>query len=134
MVRLPNGMEGQMGKLIDRTRGAANEAAGRLKQAHGKISGNAGREAEGLAQQLKGKAQKIKGTIKGRWATGSDRAPTRRNGPLAGGLFAARPGLRMQPGNSLVPSALTLPCRFDRTERAFYGQAQLWSMRAGSRA
>ncbi|MBA2920393.1 CsbD family protein [Sphingomonas sp. MAH-20] len=55
-----------MGELIDKIKGNANEAAGKLKQA----SDNPDVRDEGAGQELKGKGQQLKGKIKG--ALGDD--------------------------------------------------------------
>lgn len=55
-----------MGELIDKIKGNANEAAGKLKQG----SDNPDVRDEGAAQELKGKGQQLKGKIKG--ALGDD--------------------------------------------------------------
>jgi uncharacterized protein YjbJ (UPF0337 family) len=54
-----------MGELIDKVKGAANEAIGKGKEAHGRKTGDDAMVAEGKAQQLKGKGQKLKGSVKG---------------------------------------------------------------------
>jgi uncharacterized protein YjbJ (UPF0337 family) len=55
-----------MGELIDKIKGNANEAAGKLKQG----SDNPNVRDEGAGQELKGKGQQLKGKIKG--ALGDD--------------------------------------------------------------
>lgn len=50
-----------MGEFIDKTKGLANEAAGKLKQQ----STNPATQSEGLAQERKGEAQQLKGSVKG---------------------------------------------------------------------
>lgn len=54
-----------MGELIDKTKGYANEAAGKTKQAIGNATDNEKLEAEGLAQEAKGDLQKGVGAVKG---------------------------------------------------------------------
>lgn len=54
-----------MGELIDKVKGAVNEALGKNKQARGKASGDGVTQAEGVGQQIKGKAQKASGAVKG---------------------------------------------------------------------
>jgi uncharacterized protein YjbJ (UPF0337 family) len=58
-------MEIQMGEMIDKVKGAANEAAGKAKQALGDVTGNSATKAEGVGQEMKGKAQNLKGDVKG---------------------------------------------------------------------
>jgi uncharacterized protein YjbJ (UPF0337 family) len=48
----------------DRVKGAANDAAGRVKRQAGEWTNNPNTQAEGTAQQAKGKAQKAWGTVK----------------------------------------------------------------------
>lgn len=55
-----------MGELIDKVKGNANEAAGKLKQE----SRNPETRKEGMDQEAKGKAQQFKGKVKG--ALGDD--------------------------------------------------------------
>lgn len=50
-----------MGEFIDKTKGLANEAAGKLKQQ----STNPATRADGVAQERKGEAQHVVGSIKG---------------------------------------------------------------------
>lgn len=50
-----------MGELVDKIKGAANEAIGKLKQE----SSDAETRAEGAVQELKGKGQKLAGSVKG---------------------------------------------------------------------
>ena len=50
-----------MGELIDKVKGATNEAIGKMKQ----HSDNPETRGEGAAQELKGKAQKLSGSVKG---------------------------------------------------------------------
>jgi uncharacterized protein YjbJ (UPF0337 family) len=59
-----------MGELIDKAKGAVNDAIGKGKEAQGRRTGDADLAAEGQGQQLKGKGQKVKGAIKG--ALGDD--------------------------------------------------------------
>ncbi|MXP27301.1 CsbD family protein [Porphyrobacter algicida] len=55
-----------MGELVDKIKGNANEAAGKIKQQ----SNNPETRAEGQAQEAKGKGQQLKGKVKG--ALGDD--------------------------------------------------------------
>ncbi len=55
-----------MGEMIDRAKGAANDAMGKAKQ----HSDNPETRNEGAAQQVKGKLQKAKGAVEG--ALGND--------------------------------------------------------------
>ena len=48
----------------DRVKGAANDAAGRVKRQIGEWTNNPNAQAEGAAQQAKGKVQKAWGTMK----------------------------------------------------------------------
>lgn len=50
-----------MGELIDKVKGATNEAIGNVKQK----SSNPETRGEGKAQERKGEAQKLSGSIKG---------------------------------------------------------------------
>lgn len=50
-----------MGEMIDKAKGLANEAVGKVKQ----HSSNPETRAEGAAQELKGEAQKLQGDVKG---------------------------------------------------------------------
>lgn len=59
-----------MGELIDKAKGAVNEAIGKGKEMAGRANNDPSLEAEGDAQQLKGKGQKLKGSVKG--ALGND--------------------------------------------------------------
>ena len=59
-----------MGELIDKAKGYANEAAGKVKQAIGDATDNEKLQGEGLAQEAKGDLQKAKGAVKG--ALGDD--------------------------------------------------------------
>lgn len=61
----PRQMETMMGELVDKAKGTANEAAGRVKQGIGRARNDPDQEAEGVGQELKGKAQKVGGAIKG---------------------------------------------------------------------
>lgn len=54
-----------MGQVVDKIKGAANEAAGKAKQAYGDATGDDRAKAEGAGQELKGKGQQLKGDIKG---------------------------------------------------------------------
>jgi uncharacterized protein YjbJ (UPF0337 family) len=64
MSRLQIRLEIQMGQVIDKVKGAANEAAGKAKQAWGDATENPAAKDEGMGQELKGKAQKLKGDAK----------------------------------------------------------------------
>ncbi|MCH4152854.1 MAG: CsbD family protein [Sphingobium sp.] len=55
-----------MGEMIDKVKGATNEAVGKMKQQ----SSNPATRDKGAAQEIKGKAQKVSGSIKG--ALGDD--------------------------------------------------------------
>lgn len=55
-----------MGELVDKIKGNANEAIGKIKQQ----SGNPDTRAKGAAQELKGKGQQLAGKVKG--ALGDD--------------------------------------------------------------
>jgi len=48
----------------DRVKGAANDAAGRVKRQVGEWTGDTNAQLEGAAQQVKGKAQKAWGQVK----------------------------------------------------------------------
>jgi uncharacterized protein YjbJ (UPF0337 family) len=48
----------------DRVKGAANDAAGRVKRQVGEWTGDTNAQVEGAAQQVKGKAQKAWGNVK----------------------------------------------------------------------
>jgi len=50
-----------MGEMVDKIKGAANEAIGKVKQK----SSDPETRGEGVAQEVKGKAQKAAGTVKG---------------------------------------------------------------------
>ncbi|MFO1260543.1 MAG: CsbD family protein [Sphingomonadaceae bacterium] len=50
-----------MGEVVDKVKGATNEAIGKMKQQ----SSNPETRGEGRAQQMKGEAQKISGSVKG---------------------------------------------------------------------
>jgi uncharacterized protein YjbJ (UPF0337 family) len=54
-----------MGELIDKAKGAINDAIGKGKEDHGRKTGDDGLVAEGKVQQAKGAGQKLKGSIKG---------------------------------------------------------------------
>ncbi len=54
-----------MGELIDKAKGAINEAIGKNKQARGDAYGDDATKAEGIGQQIKGKVQKASGAVKG---------------------------------------------------------------------
>ena len=59
-----------MGELIDKAKGAVNDAIGKGKEAHGRETGDSSLVAEGEGQQVRGKGQKFKGAVKG--ALGDD--------------------------------------------------------------
>ena len=59
-----------MGEMIDRAKGAANQAMGNTKQAAGKATNDPKLHNEGVAQERKGEAQGVVGKIKG--ALGDD--------------------------------------------------------------
>lgn len=59
-----------MGALIDKAKGAVNDAVGKGKEAHGRKTGDSSLVAEGQGQQVRGKGQKLKGSVKG--AMGDD--------------------------------------------------------------
>ncbi|MDB5683232.1 MAG: CsbD family protein [Sphingomonas bacterium] len=59
-----------MGELTDKTKGYANEAAGKVKRAVGDATNDPEIRAEGNAQEAKGDLQKAKGAVKG--ALGND--------------------------------------------------------------
>ena len=54
-----------MGELIDRTKGAANEAIGKAKVAIGQKADETGPIIDGAKQEAKGQVQKIGGAAKG---------------------------------------------------------------------
>lgn len=54
-----------MGEFIDKAKGAANQAAGKVKVAVGRKTDKPGLIVKGAAQQSKGKAQKLAGAVKG---------------------------------------------------------------------
>jgi uncharacterized protein YjbJ (UPF0337 family) len=54
-----------MGELIDKAKGALNDAIGKGKAEHGRKTGDDALVAEGNVQQAKGAGQKLKGSIKG---------------------------------------------------------------------
>jgi uncharacterized protein YjbJ (UPF0337 family) len=54
-----------MGEIADKVKGAANEAAGKIKRAIGDATDNPNLRAEGDAQEAKGDLQKAKGSVKG---------------------------------------------------------------------
>lgn len=54
-----------MGEFIDKAKGAANEAIGKVKVAAGKHTDNPELIASGAKQQILGKAQTAAGEIKG---------------------------------------------------------------------
>lgn len=54
-----------MGELIDKAKGAVNDAIGKAKESHGRNNGDDALVAEGKAQQAKGAGQKLKGSVKG---------------------------------------------------------------------
>ena len=53
-----------MGSTMDKAKGVANEAAGKVKQATGEMIGNPRLEVEGAMQESKGKTQKAVGDAK----------------------------------------------------------------------
>jgi uncharacterized protein YjbJ (UPF0337 family) len=53
-----------MGSKIDKIKGYANEAAGKVKQGVGRVIGNEQMEAEGIAQEARGEGQKAVGKVK----------------------------------------------------------------------
>ena len=59
-----------MGELVDKIKGNANEAAGKIKQAVGKNQNDQKLADEGAAQEIKGKGQQLAGKVKG--ALGDD--------------------------------------------------------------
>jgi uncharacterized protein YjbJ (UPF0337 family) len=54
-----------MGEMVDKVKGVANEAAGKVKRAIGDATDNPNLRAEGDAQEAKGDLQKAKGSVKG---------------------------------------------------------------------
>ncbi len=54
-----------MGEFIDKAKGYANEAAGKVKRAIGEATDRPDITAEGDAQEAKGDLQKAKGDVKG---------------------------------------------------------------------
>jgi uncharacterized protein YjbJ (UPF0337 family) len=54
-----------MGEMIDKLKGHANEAAGKVKRAVGDALDRPDISAEGDAQEAKGDLQKAKGSVKG---------------------------------------------------------------------
>jgi uncharacterized protein YjbJ (UPF0337 family) len=54
-----------MGAMLDKTKGYANEAIGKMKRAAGKAMNRPDIRAKGDAQEAKGDMQKTKGSIKG---------------------------------------------------------------------
>jgi len=54
-----------MGELTDKIKGAANQAAGKVKESIGKETNDPELAAKGAAQDTKGKAQNVKGSVKG---------------------------------------------------------------------
>jgi len=59
-----------MGELVDKIKGNANEAAGKVKQAIGRNQGDERLVEEGARQEGKGKGQQFVGKVKG--ALGDD--------------------------------------------------------------
>ena len=53
--------ERPMGKLVDKTKGAVNEAIGKARQ----HSDDPATRRSGIQQEIKGKAQKLKGDVEG---------------------------------------------------------------------
>jgi uncharacterized protein YjbJ (UPF0337 family) len=62
-----------MSSTTDKIKGAANEAAGKVKQGVGKATGSEKLQAEGAAQELKGKAQGTVGDAKGAVKSATDK-------------------------------------------------------------
>jgi uncharacterized protein YjbJ (UPF0337 family) len=54
-----------MSSTVDKIKGYANEAAGKVKQGLGKAVGNDRLRVRGIAQEAKGGAQKVMGRLKG---------------------------------------------------------------------
>ncbi|GAD54615.1 MAG: hypothetical protein ACJASC_001880 [Limimaricola cinnabarinus] len=59
-----------MGEFIDKTKAAANKAAGSVKDAVGEATGDDKLRTEGKGQKARGTAQNVSGSIKG--ALGDD--------------------------------------------------------------
>lgn len=59
-----------MGEFIDKTKAAANKAAGSVKDAVGEATGDDKLRTEGKSQKARGTAQNVSGSIKG--ALGDD--------------------------------------------------------------
>ncbi len=59
-----------MGEFIDKTKAAANKAAGSAKDSVGEATGDERLRSEGKAQKARGTAQNVSGSIKG--ALGDD--------------------------------------------------------------
>lgn len=55
-----------MGEFIDKAKGTANEAIGKVKVAAGKSARRPSIIAKGAAQEIKGKAQQAMGAAKGK--------------------------------------------------------------------
>jgi uncharacterized protein YjbJ (UPF0337 family) len=66
-------MEKPMGSNVDKAKGYANEAAGKVKQGVGKAVGNDRLRAKGAAQEIKGDSQKALGKAKGAIKSAADR-------------------------------------------------------------
>ena len=62
-----------MSSTTDKIKGAANEAAGKVKQGIGSATGSDKMQAEGAAQELKGKAQGTVGDAKGAVKSATDK-------------------------------------------------------------
>ncbi len=54
-----------MGEFIDKTKGMANEAIGKVKQEVGRENNDDYVKSEGAKQEIKGDAQQVKGAVKG---------------------------------------------------------------------
>ncbi len=54
-----------MGEMIDKAKGAVNQAIGKGKEELGRATDNDKLVAEGKVQQIKGAGQKVKGAVKG---------------------------------------------------------------------
>ena len=54
-----------MSEMVDKAKGLANEATGKVKQGVGNATGSERLKTEGLAQEAKGDAQKAVGDAKG---------------------------------------------------------------------
>ncbi len=63
-----------MGSTMDKAKGAANEAVGKVKQGVGEATDNPGLKSEGKLQERKGEAQQTVGKVKDALKDGIDRA------------------------------------------------------------